>query len=125
MLSPHSVVTARDALEQLYTDACDVAEYAPVQTGASAVTRHEVRTVLSDLPCRLSFETPQAARGTPAASDAPQSVRLFCAPEAVIRPGSRITVRQAGRTEVYGLSGRPAVYPTHQELCLVPFEGWC
>ena len=36
--------------------------------------------------------------------------------------GSKIVVTQEGRTAAYARSGEPAVYSSHQEIVLVPFE---
>lgn len=46
------------------------------------------------------------------------------APEVEVSPGSRITIIQNGRTEVYAQSGQPAVYATHQEIILKLWEDW-
>jgi hypothetical protein len=44
--------------------------------------------------------------------------KLFLAPEIVVKPGSKLKVTQAGRTECYVRSGEPAVYGSHQEIVL-------
>lgn len=79
--------------------------------------------VLTDVPCRLSVSSsPPVSDGDVA--KATQTVKLFYAPEIIIKEGSKITVTQNGVTTAYKQSGVPAVYQTHTETVLELFKGW-
>ena len=86
--------------------------------------------LFSGEPCRLSFSgaSSQTLSGLEAAgeakpwSQAGQSVKLFLAPEREVPPGSKITVTGRGVTRVYGRSGQPAVYGSHQEIALALWD---
>ena len=89
------------------------------------LTRKEETAVLEDIPCRLSFELLYGATQTDTGSEVPQRVKLFIAPDVKLPAGCRITVDlSGGETVHYGLSGAPAIYPTHQEIRLEPFKKW-
>ena len=80
--------------------------------------------VLEGQPCRLSFKQSNPAQQTESAASIAQVIKLFLAPEATVRPGSKVTVSQDGVTADYKCSGVPAVYSTHQEIVLELFERW-
>lgn len=109
---------ARRVQELLYDGTASVTEFQDVRDAETGITKKQEVTVLSDLPCRLSYQTVTAVSQTEGAALTAQTVKLFCSPEAEISPGSRITVTQVGRTETYECSGVPSVYPTHQEVPL-------
>lgn len=113
----------RSAVEMLYEGRCTVTEYQSYTKPNSATGHHEV-VILADQPCRISFGTMPAAEQTDTGAALQQTVRLFIAPEVIIKPGSRITVTQNGVTKDYCQSGEPAVYATHQEINLELWKGW-
>lgn len=78
----------------------------------------------TDEPCRISFDTVNATQPENNAANIVQSITLFIDRAVVIPEGSKITVTQNGATAVYGKSGKPAVYSTHQEIPLEIFKGW-
>lgn len=107
----------RAAIESLYIDTCSVYEYQSVKNAETKVTEKKEVCVLSDQPCRLSYETiPQASEGV--LPGLTQTVKLFIAPEVKIAPGSKISVTRHGRTIDYTRSGEPAIYTNHQEIML-------
>lgn len=117
-------MTAKKAIRSLYNGSCTIYEY---QQTADKVTRKTVfseAAVLQDQPCRLSFETKSAASIKEEAAAVSQGIKLFLSPDITVKEGSKIVVTQNGRTETYKNSGKPAVYANHQEIMLVPFEGW-
>lgn len=114
----------RRALEQMYTGSCSVYEYRSAADKATKVTTKQEVEVLSDQPCRKSYSNIQTTDTSTGAPKADISVKLFLAPEIRIKPGSKIRVEQDGLVEYYASSGRPAEYPTHQEIMLAPFERW-
>ena len=114
---------ARKAQESQYRDRCTVFEYRDVTDGKSMLTRKEEVAVLDDIACRLSFELLYGASQTDTGAEVAQRVKLFIAPDVKIPAGCKITVHlSGGETVHYGLSGAPAVYPTHQEIRLEPFK---
>lgn len=122
MLSKNAVVSVRKALEKGYIGTMTITEHQKVikpnhTTGFSDVD------VLTDIPCRLSVSSsPSVSDGDVA--KATQTVKLFYAPEIIIKEGSKITVTQNGVTTAYKQSGVPAVYQTHTEIVLERFDGF-
>jgi hypothetical protein len=113
----------RAAIEAQYTDKCDVIEYQPYTKENKATGNHDV-TVFQQKPCKLSYTVLKNNAETDTAEKLIQSVKLFISPDLDIKPGSKISVTHNGRTTAYKNSGMPGVYPTHQEIPLVPFTGW-
>ena len=66
--------------------------------------------------CFLDRSQVNAASNDGIRSNLKQQLRLLCAPEIEIKSGSRIKVEQNGMTIEFKYSGRPYIYPTHQEL---------
>lgn len=115
---------ARKAIESTYDGVAVVEEYQQVKDEVTKLTSNETVVVLENQPCRLSFEKLQIANQTESAAEVTQTTKLFIAPDVVIKPGSKITVTQVGRTAEYTYSGVPAVYDTHQEIILDLFTDW-
>lgn len=115
---------ARKAQEAMYTGRMTVYEHRKVTDEKTHLTDFKDVAVLKDIPCKLSFQSKQAAADTAAAIAVSQTIKLFVAPDISINPGSKITVTQNGVTKDYTYSGVPAVYVTHQEIVLELFERW-
>jgi len=116
---------ARAAFESAHYDGqCTVIEHQEVTNERSKLTNYEDHAVLEDQECHLSYAKVNAAIQSESAAAVTQIVKLFISPDVEIKPGSKIVVTQAGRTETYTHSGIPAVYETHQEIILDPFERW-
>lgn len=115
MLSKAQVVSARRAIESLYTDTCKIITECDVldESGIMKTTR----VVSQSYPCRLSYkEIPNAtSEGIPIMS---QSVKIFLAPEIKISSGSEIHVIRQDRNLEFVLAGVAAIYETHQEISL-------
>ena len=117
-------MSLRSALESLYDCTARVETAVPFQEGAA--TRFRLETTIAAAPCRLSFSgaSRQSFSGLQAAgrasprSEAPQSVKLFLAPEWQVPAGSKITVTGRGGERVYCRSGEAAVCGSHQEIPL-------
>ena len=116
MLSKAQVVSARRAIESLYTDTCKIITECDVldESGIMKTTR----VVSQSYPCRLSYkDIPNAtSEGIPVMG---QSVKIFLAPEIKISSGSEIHVIRQDRNLEFVLAGVAAVYETHQELSLI------
>lgn len=117
------LAAARRAREQLYTGRCTIAEYRQLRDEATRINSGSETVAYADLPCRLSYEKIVAAGGGMVAAVS-QQVKLFLAPEVVVKLGSKITVEQDGHRQEFAASGEPAVYATHQEIMLEIFRGW-
>ncbi len=114
----------RAALEQTYTGICSIVEYQEVTDEKTKLSSEKEVMVLADQPCRLSFEKLAATVQTDTAATVSQGITLFLAPEIAVKSNSKIIVIQNGVTGEYSLSGKPAVYCTHQEVTLELFRGW-
>lgn len=113
---------ARTAIEATYFGTLTVREMQKVKDDATKLTTQKEVVALENVPCRLSFETLQAAVQSSSAATITQGTKLFLSPDVEIKPGSKLTVTQDEVTTDYVRSGFPAVYPTHQEIMLELFE---
>lgn len=117
------MVTARKAVEQTYTGHCTIYEKGKVKK-ANGSTGFEDTLILENRPCRLSFSRINSTADSNNAQQMATVVKLFIDPDITIKPGSKIVVTQNGGTNIYGSSGEPAVYFTHQEYILDSFGGY-
>lgn len=115
---------ARKAIESMYDGVLSVTEHQKVKDEKTKLTKYQDVVVLSDQPCKLSFERLQTAIQSDSAASVAQTTKLFVSPDIVIKAGSKITVEQAGVSTDYTCSGIPAVYDTHQEITIDLFEDW-
>lgn len=111
-------------VEHLYEDKCSVIEKQEVFDGTRKVHKDKEVEVIKEEPCRLSFETLKADEEANPAQKVVQDTKLFLRPDIVVKEGSKIVVKHNGREDIYARSGIPAVYVTHQEIMLKPFERW-
>lgn len=116
---------ARAAYEEYHYDGlATVSEWQKTKNAETKLTGHGEVVVLTDQPCHLSIEGKAAGEQSASAASIVQTTKLFISPDLQIKPGSKITVTQAGVTNVYTHSGKSAVYDTHQEIVLDLFEKW-
>ena len=123
MLSKGQILRARKAMERFYDGTCTITERQPYKR-QNGSTGFRTVDVVTDQPCRLSYSSNFSADKGERASGKEQVIRVFLTPEVEVHPGSRITITQNGRTEVYAQSGQPAVYATHQEIILKLWVDW-
>lgn len=115
---------SRAAIESLYTGRCDVIEHRKVNNADGSTSFKDV-PVVEGQPCRLSFSRTTGSDVTSEhAAAVSQSIKVFIAPELVIKPGSKLVITQNGITTAYMSSGFPAYYSSHQEIELELFERW-
>ena len=114
----------RALIEATYDGTCNIYEKQPYKDPDTMVTSQKEVLVKKDIPCRLSFSSASATLESGSAAGVVQTVKLFLAPEVVLRPGSKIEVVQNDRTECYSQSGKPAVYSSHQEVVLELWKGY-
>lgn len=115
---------ARRAQEATYEGLCTIFECQEVTDAKTKLSSEKEVAVIEDQPCKLSFEKLNATSQTETAAVAAQGIKLFLAPEIMVRDNSKIVVTQNGVTEEYSASGKPAIYSTHQEIILELFRGW-
>ena len=115
---------ARRAQEATYEGICTIYEYRDVTDEKTKLSSEEEIAVIEDQPCKLSFEKLNSVVQTETAAVQAQGVKLFLAPEIAVGSNSKIVVTQNGVTDEYSASGKPAIYPTHQEITLESFRGW-
>lgn len=108
----------RTAIESTYDGLCNIYEKQPYKDTDTKVTSQKLVKKVEDQPCHLSFSSISATDDTETVSKLRQVTKLFLAPEITVKPGSKIEVTQAARTEFYSGSGQPAVYGSHQEIVL-------
>jgi len=113
----------RAALRSMWNDTCIVYEYKPVQK-ANKTTVHEEVAVITKEPCRLSFSRLTQTNQTDTAAKAPQIVKLFLDETLEIKAGSKIVIACRGREFTFGYGGEPGIFDNHQEVVLIPWEGW-
>ena len=123
MLSQTKVVNTRKAIESLYTGECSITEYKKIKKQNGSTGFRETM-VIEHQPCRISFKTIASAKEGAMNQSITQVIKLFIAPEIVVKTGSKITVTQNNITTEYKSSGKPAMYATHQEIILELFDGW-
>ncbi len=109
------------AIQSLWDGSCTVTVRDRVLDPATGRTEPKERVAAENVPCRVSYATVKSAEPTEEAAAVAQSVTLYLDPAVDIPAGSKITVTQNGVTRAYARSGKPAVYPYHQE---VPLELW-
>jgi hypothetical protein len=115
---------ARKSIELLYEHTCNTFEYRKVKNTVTKITSSEDVIILENQPCKLSYYTIKSTNQTENAGGVVQVIKLFIAPEVIIKPGSKIIVTHNGITESYKNSGVPAVFSSHQEIVLELFKGW-
>lgn len=112
----------REEIESLYTGTCTIINKKPYFDDATKQTKFNEIVILENQPCRLSFRSFPAASQGEGASESSQEIKLFIAPEIEILAGSKISVTQNGKTNLYSRSSEPAVYSSHQEVILTKWE---
>lgn len=120
------VSAQRKALERLWKDRCTVYKREKVKDPTTKLTDFEEKPLFQDQPCKLSFETLNSSSGDPVAVVS-QTVKLFLSPDLEIPAGCKIVVTRFNDLErkfTYSKSGEAGVFTNHQEIQLVPFEGY-
>ncbi len=117
-------IAHRKAVDALYEDTCAIYELRPVLDEATKITKQRPAMARENLPCKLSFEKLDAASMGEGAAEKTISTKLFLPADIEVKEGSKLLVTHQGVETAYQRSGIPAVYPTHQEIMLEPFERW-
>ncbi len=123
MLSETALVMVRKSIELGYIGTCNIIEFKEVLNEDKSSSFQEV-IVYEDIPCKLSFSNSTTTNDNGTASSVNQIVKLFIAPEILIKPNSKIVVNQNNIVETYSNSGQPLTFSTHQEIMLNLFKEW-
>lgn len=114
----------RKNIEATYDETCCIYEYQNKKNIKTNLTESKPVLVAENVPCHRSYSSIPTAYENEAATNRKQTIKLFLAPEIVIKAGSKITVTRNGDTQEYSRSGEPAIYASHQEINLELFRGW-
>lgn len=109
----------RKSIEKLYDDTCSIYESGMIKDPKTKITKPtDDILVVENQQCRISFKTISSTNQTESNNRTSQEIKLFIAPELLIKEGSKIVITRNGRTTEYKNSGTPAIYSTHQEIIL-------
>lgn len=115
----------RKPIQGLYEDKMDLINYEKVRDPVTGINKYEEKTLLSDVPCRISYKTiKQSESNDSTYNSSSQIIKLFIAPEIDIPPGSKVVINRNGAILSFKRSGMPAIYHTHKEIVLEEFKGW-
>jgi ABC-type uncharacterized transport system YnjBCD substrate-binding protein len=109
-------------LSILWIGKATVYEYDEVTDPETYQTKHELRPVVTDEPCRVSYKQEPSTNIATGVAQLTQVIILFIRPDIEIKAGSVIEVTQYGRTLKYKRSSKPAIYSNHQEVALELYE---
>lgn len=108
----------RHVLEETYIGMCQVTEMRSERDPTTKRTKSKEVIVYDNLPCRLSVDGTQVNTLGEETAKVAKNIKVYLSPEVMITPGSKFIITQNGTTEQYKNSGKPAIYPTHQEIDL-------
>lgn len=112
----------RTAVESRYSGKCTVTEVQGVKDPVTNILKQTPVVVLTDQPCKMTHKSSDTTTVVDGVAVQSQSIKLLISPDLDIKPGSKITITQNGRTADFKRSGPPAVYPSHQEISLIIFD---
>lgn len=113
---------ARQHIEMLYLDRCDIYEYQTVRNPDDFTTSSKEVLVHENVPCKLSADNTKPSYDGVVELQY-QSVKLIINPDIEIKAGSKIVVTRSGKQIAYKNSGSPARFFNHQEIVLILEEG--
>jgi hypothetical protein len=113
------IAAYRKSIEKLYDDTCNIYESGLRKDPKTKITKPASDILVAEnQQCRISFKTISPTSQTESNNKTSQEIKLFIAPELLIKEGSKIVITRNGRTTEYKNSGTPAIYSTHQEIIL-------
>lgn len=119
------IAACRKSIEKLYDDICNIYESGYVKDQETGITKPtDDILVVANQQCRISFKNLGATFQTEGPAKLSQEIKLFIAPELLIKEGSKIVITRNERTTEYKNSGTPAIYDTHQEIILALAEDY-
>lgn len=109
----------------MYDCKCDIIEKKEIIAKDGSNELIDV-VVYAGIPCRLSYEeknkSPTVIINNVASNT--QIIKLFIAPEIIVKPSSKIKIKKNKKEVLYKSSSPSAIYDTHQEILLELNEVW-
>ena len=112
----------KNPLANLWIGKCTIFEYQTVTDPNTFQSTQKEVAVVTDEPCRVSYNREQATNVQNGAAVISQSITLFIRPDLEVKAGSVIEVTQHGVTTKYKGSSKSALYTNHQEIILELYE---
>lgn len=108
----------RKAIEMTYNATCTIRECESKKDPVTKVTSKKEVVLLENQPCSISYKSVTTANQTESVSTVQQVIKLFIAPEIIVKEGSKLEITHDGIMEEFKNSGKSAVYSSHQEIVL-------
>lgn len=108
-------------LSLLWIGRATIYEYQEV-TDENYQTTHKLVAVVTDEPCRLSYNSETTTDINSGVAQVNQVPILFIRPDLVIKEGSVIEVTQHNVTNKYKRTSKPSIYTNHQEIKMELYE---
>ena len=111
------MVDYRKDIEKTYNHCCNIFIKNEVKNIETFETEFITDIYIKNQPCRVSFKTSNVT-GNDEVADYSQQIKLFIDEKIKILEGSSIEVTINGQKTLYKQSGKPMLYPCHQEILL-------
>lgn len=111
------MVDYRKEIERTYNHICNIFIKKEVKNIETFETEFITDAYIKKQPCRVSFKASNVT-GNGEVADYSQQIKLFIDEKIKILEGSSIEVVISGEKTLYKQSGKPALYPCHQEILL-------
>lgn len=111
------MINYRNDIESTYEHVCNIYNKQSVFNEETKLTDFKDIEVYSNIPCRISFKDESVTKDSNVGTFT-QKIKLFIDNRINIPPGSTIEVTYNNTTNKYKQSGKPIVYPCHQEIIL-------
>ncbi len=111
----------RKWIDKMNTGVMTVYEFEPVVEEDSGITDFELTPVLTDIPCRLSYQDKQAAtKDEPAQAD--KRVRVITAVDVDVKEGAVLEITYDGETHKYKQAGKTHINDFRKSIPLEAYE---
>lgn len=111
------VINYRKNIEKTYGHICNIFIKKETKNPKTFETEFITDIYIENQPCRVSFTTSNVTNNGEIA-DYSQQIKLFIDEKIKILEGSSIEVDINGEKTLYKQSGKPMLYPCHQEILL-------
>lgn len=111
------VVDYRKEIEKTYDHTCNIFIKKEMKNPKTFETEFITDVYIKNQPCRVSFKASNVT-GNGEVADYIQQIKLFIDEKIKILEGSSIEVTINEETTLYKQSGKPMIYPCHQEILL-------
>ena len=111
------VIDYRKDIEKTYNHCCDIFIKKAIKNTDTFETEFITDIYIKNQPCRVSFKASNVTSNGEVA-DYNQQIKLFIDEKIKILEGSSIEITINGEKTLYKQSGKPMLYPCHQEILL-------